>query len=263
MAPEQAMGKPSYRSDVFSLGLIIYRMFAGVLPEWPFDWPPAGFERARQTLHGDVLSVLRRCIEVDDRKRFADARALQAAFARHQKKALQPGKRRRRRPSGPPTPVAPAWRSVRTREFKRRFGARLETRASCRKCAGPLSESMRFCPWCSRPVRKYDGPARFPGQCPRCQRSTKRDWRFCAHCYGGAIQEPSAREYGDRRYNAHCGSCRGRLMPFMRYCPHCRAKVRKAWKIEGNRDRCPGCGWGVLKEYWDHCPWCRRRLHGR
>jgi len=29
VAPEQAMGKPSFRSDVFSLGLILYRMLSG------------------------------------------------------------------------------------------------------------------------------------------------------------------------------------------------------------------------------------------
>ena len=42
IAPEQAMGKPSFRSDVFSMGLLIYRMFAGELPAWPFEWPVAG-----------------------------------------------------------------------------------------------------------------------------------------------------------------------------------------------------------------------------
>ncbi|MBT8467101.1 MAG: serine/threonine protein kinase, partial [Deltaproteobacteria bacterium] len=45
IAPEQAMGKPSFRSDVFSMGLLIYRMFAGELPAWPFDWPLPGAER--------------------------------------------------------------------------------------------------------------------------------------------------------------------------------------------------------------------------
>ena len=32
MAPEQAMGRPSFRSDVFALGLVLYQMFSGRLP---------------------------------------------------------------------------------------------------------------------------------------------------------------------------------------------------------------------------------------
>ena len=44
MAPEQAMGKPSFCSDVFSLGLILYRMFSGELPEWPYEWPLPGLQ---------------------------------------------------------------------------------------------------------------------------------------------------------------------------------------------------------------------------
>ena len=50
MAPEQAMGaleKVDERSDVFALGLILYRMFAGTLPEWPFTWPPPGISKIR------------------------------------------------------------------------------------------------------------------------------------------------------------------------------------------------------------------------
>jgi serine/threonine-protein kinase len=263
MAPEQAMGKPSFRSDVFSLGLVIYRMFSGALPVWPFDWPPEGYERARQVLHPDALTMLRRCMEVDDRKRFANAGALLSAFRRLKKRALQPGARRRRRPTRSSPGATPAWRSLRIREFKRLYGRQLEARASCGKCGSPLSESMRFCPWCSRPVRKYDGPARFPARCPRCARSAKRDWRYCAYCYGSAIQEPSPRSYSDRRYDASCRSCRGPMMSFMGYCPHCRAKARQRWTIEGSSARCRRCGWGALPEFWEHCPWCRRRLHGR
>ncbi|MDH5673069.1 MAG: serine/threonine-protein kinase [Myxococcales bacterium] len=262
MAPEQAMGKPSYRSDVFSLGLLLYRLFAGVLPEWPFDWPPPGIERARQHLHADVIDLLRRCIELDERQRFADACALQTSFKRLRSRALQPGRRRSR--VGTPAPTrAPAWRSLRTREFKRRFGSALEARAACRKCGGPVSESMRFCPWCSRAITKYDGPARFPGRCKRCQRSTKLDWRYCAYCHGAAIQEPSTRRYDDRRYSSRCGRCRGKMMPFMQYCPHCRSKAQQKWRIEGNRDSCKRCGWGVVREFWDYCPFCQRRIDAR
>jgi hypothetical protein len=46
-------------------------------------------------------------------------------------------------------------------------------------------------------------------------------------------------------------------MPFMRYCPHCRTKVRKTWKLEGSRHSCKSCNWGVAKEFWNYCAWCR------
>ncbi|HNP65715.1 MAG TPA: serine/threonine-protein kinase, partial [Woeseiaceae bacterium] len=35
IAPEQAMGRPKFQSDVFSLGLVVYRLLSGRLPEWP------------------------------------------------------------------------------------------------------------------------------------------------------------------------------------------------------------------------------------
>ncbi len=39
IAPEQAMGRPKFQSDVFSVGLVLYRMFYCRLPELPFAWP--------------------------------------------------------------------------------------------------------------------------------------------------------------------------------------------------------------------------------
>ena len=96
IAPEQAMGKPSFRSDVFSLGLLIYRMFAGQLPEWPFDWPPPGIERLRRTVSRDFIAFLRRSIEVRERRRFRDAAHMQREFERLAPRALKTSTRRRR-----------------------------------------------------------------------------------------------------------------------------------------------------------------------
>ena len=45
IAPEQAMGRPKFQSDVFSLGLVLYRMLSGKLPQWPFNWPMIGNDR--------------------------------------------------------------------------------------------------------------------------------------------------------------------------------------------------------------------------
>ena len=59
MAPEQAMGHPTYRSDVFSLGLVIYRMLAGELPMYPFQGPLPGFNRLRRGLSKDLVALIR------------------------------------------------------------------------------------------------------------------------------------------------------------------------------------------------------------
>jgi serine/threonine-protein kinase len=96
IAPEQAMGKPSFRSDVFSMGLLIYRMFAGELPAWPFDWPLPGAERLRRTVSRDFVTFLRRSIEVHERKRFRDGVQMQKAFQAVAPRALRRSTRGRR-----------------------------------------------------------------------------------------------------------------------------------------------------------------------
>lgn len=96
IAPEQALGKLSFRSDVFSMGLLIYRMFAGALPEWPFDWPPPGSDRLRRTVSRDFIGFLRRSMEVRERKRFRDGVQMQHAFLELEHNALRSAARRRR-----------------------------------------------------------------------------------------------------------------------------------------------------------------------
>ena len=87
IAPEQAMGRPSKRSDVFSAGLIIYRMLAGVLPEWPFDWPMPGLPRIRRAAPA-MIPVLQRALQLDARRRYRDAEQMLTAFQAAKKAAL-------------------------------------------------------------------------------------------------------------------------------------------------------------------------------
>jgi len=258
VAPEQAMGKPSLRSDVFSLGLVIYRMLTGRLPEWPFEWPLAGNDRLRKKAHPDFVAFLRKCLEVDARKRYPSAVQMLAAFRRLRGRVENPAARRRRRKKT--NNGTGEWRTVQRKEFRRNFAKSLEAHYSCGRCKGPISESMTCCPWCGHETVTFRQTTRMPARCRRCHRGMKLDWRFCPHCYGGAQGPRSARSYSDRRYTASCPSCSGALMPFMKYCPWCRAKIRRRWKIEGSRQTCGRCGWGVLRDYWKICPWCRAPL---
>ncbi len=89
VAPEQAMGRPVLASDVFSLGLVLYRLFAGTLPSWPYDWPGPGYRRLKQKLHPDMIALIRRAIEVRPVRRYPDARKMLNAFERIQRHAIR------------------------------------------------------------------------------------------------------------------------------------------------------------------------------
>ncbi|MCB0720297.1 MAG: serine/threonine protein kinase [Bacteroidetes bacterium] len=97
MAPEQAMGKPSPRSDVFSLGLLLYRMFAGVYPEWPFEWPFPEYRKLRRKVHPEMETVIRICLEVNPKFRYRDAGELLEAYVEARVKTERLLDRRRRR----------------------------------------------------------------------------------------------------------------------------------------------------------------------
>jgi hypothetical protein len=265
-APEQAMGRPSFRSDVFSAGLVIWRMLSGHLPEWPFRWPLPGYERVRRKVHPDLLALLRRSLEVDHRKRYDDACAMSAAFER-----MLPRIRRHlsgkngSRTGGPRRNGGPRvdWNDLRFKQFRAEFRSALVLDGRCGHCHGPSAESFATCPWCGRDDRLELGGRGFPDTCPRCNRGRKKDWRFCAWCYGPGFEDVAGREFTDRRYTARCAnrSCkRKQLMPHMKYCPWCRTKVRRTWPLPGSRTRCKHCAQGVADEYWVHCPWCGKAL---
>jgi serine/threonine-protein kinase len=259
LAPEQALGRPSFRSDVFSLGLVIYRLLSGHLPAWPFDWPLPGHARLRKKVHPDLLLLLRRALEIDARKRHADAVQMAAAYERIRTKVATYATRRSRRRSRKAT--GKDWRAVRIGEFRRAYRGALSLRGSCGKCSGPLSERMAWCPWCGVQVKAWEGGSRFPLRCRRCGRGMKKDWRFCPSCYGPSY-ETDGRSYSDVRYTARCSAkrCSRRLlMPFLRYCPWCNAKVRRRWPLSEKAGKCRRCGWGVAGEFWSFCAWCGLR----
>lgn len=99
MAPEQAMGHPSARSDLFSVGIIMYRMLACRWPEWPYRWPMPGSEVVRRKVHPELLAVLKRALSVDPKQRFTNAESMLRSFRAAAKKTrrLQETRKRKRK----------------------------------------------------------------------------------------------------------------------------------------------------------------------
>jgi len=255
IAPEQAMGRPKFQSDVFSVGLVLYRLFSGKLPEWPFEWPMVGHDKLVARMRPELVVMLQKAIQLDPAKRYRNAIEMFADFERLQSKA-----RRQKKPRAKTvTRNGSAWRQVQWREFQSQYRKVLDTSHHCRSCEGPVAESMQACPWCGFENPARGSESRMPSSCPRCERGVKNDWDYCAWCYGPGFVEETTRQYPDKRYTAKCVNrrCRGPLMPFMRYCPHCRTKVRRPWKLEGSRHSCKACNWGIAREFWNYCAWCR------
>jgi len=255
IAPEQAMGRPKFQSDVFSLGLVLYRLFSGKLPEWPFKWPMVGHERLQKRYPPELASMLRKAIELDPADRYRNASEMATVFRRIKRRCAEKKPARKRRSV---SVKGAGWRKFQWREFQKQHRQDLGTRQHCRRCEGPVAESMQGCPWCGINHPSRGDETDMPAICPRCERGVKTDWRYCAWCYGPGFEVETTRRYTDKRYAGKCANtrCREPLMPFMRYCPWCREKIKKPSKVPGSRQKCRSCQSGIVREFWNFCPWC-------
>src|SRR5262245_42222860 len=140
MAPEQAMGRPSRRSDVFASGLVLWQMFSGRLPEWPFEWPLAGYVRLRQLIHPDMIALLKRALDLKPSRRWEDGGQMLAAYLRAKPKVLRHYDRARRPKRKKPT-TKRDWKEIRQQQVLHTYGRQLETTLKCNRRSGPVSEA--------------------------------------------------------------------------------------------------------------------------
>jgi len=135
LAPEQAFGRPTFASDVFAIGLLMYRMFGGHLPTWPYEWPPPGYDKLRRTVHPDMIALIYRATDFDHKKRFPDASRMLAAFKRVQA-------------PGPPRSQGQAPPQEWSRPARRPLADSAAEGIQPRRWAGTRSQaSMRPVPW--------------------------------------------------------------------------------------------------------------------
>ena len=255
VAPEQAYGRPTYSSDCFAVGLILYEYLTGSLPRWPFRWPPRGYKRLRERGSLGLVKFIKTALSVDPEKRFANADQMRTALIHAVPKSLKMpalGRSAGRR--------KPDWRKMRRDAFLKRYGKLLSAVFKCVECGEPVAESMVACPWCGSDRNRFDENTQLGYFCPDCHKGVLPEWRFCPWCYGRGFDSPSDKTTPGVRYHFQCRYCRGKLMRFMRYCPWCRRKVRRPWTIRPFPEVCGRCGWSVDSAYWTYCPWCKQSL---
>jgi serine/threonine-protein kinase len=254
VAPEQAYGYPTYRSDCFAVGLILYEYLTGTLPRWPFHWPTRGFERLRERTNLSIAKFLKQSLVVDPAKRFANAEKMLAALSQSLPKSLKTALVLKN------TDRKLDWRKIRRGAFLKRYSKVLSPVFRCVNCDELISESMRLCPWCGTDRNHFDTTTQFDRICPRCHKGISNEWHYCPWCYGSGFEtQPSRRKTGIR-YHAKCKYCKGKLVRFMRYCPWCHRKIRKPWQPRPFPEICNRCGWSVDSTFWRCCPWCKQNL---
>jgi serine/threonine-protein kinase len=263
MAPEQAYGRPCFASDVFGLALTGYELWAGQLPSWPFEWPLDGAQRFEARCPKEVQPVIKQALSLDLDRRHRDGgaflKALRDALQKRDGIARRQTRRRKQGRSGTRQSVERDPFELEAGWFRKRFGAALGTRFDCHACDGPVSESMRHCPWCGTDRNAFGEVTAYPLICPDCERGVRPEWSACPTCSTGRFVPNGRPIPSGRRSERTCKKkgCGAPIDRFMHYCPGCKDRVTRPWRVEGLHG-CPRCDWPMVPR-WRFCGWCGRR----
>lgn len=255
VAPEQAYGKPTFRSDCFAVALVLYEFLTAYLPAWPFRWPLKGFDRLRLKTSLDMVKFLKKALAVDPADRFANAEQFLNALLNATPQKLQ----KTLVPKLTQTKVL-GWKQMRRNTFLKKYLKALPVVHKCSKCAEPIAESMTVCPWCGTEKNRFHHTTHFSHICPYCRKGVLPEWHYCPWCYSPGFDSPQSKRTPNVRYNAQCRHCKGKMMRFMRYCPWCHRKIRTSRHVRPFPEICGKCHWPVDSEYWSYCPWCTHTL---
>lgn len=254
VAPEQAYGYPTYRSDCFAAGLILYEYITGVLPRWPFNWPYKGHERLRERTGPAFVKFMKKALSVDPQYRFANAGKMLAAMTESLPRSLTT--KIARQASKKQTD----WKKVRRESFMKKYKRIFPVLFRCIECDEPIAESMQACPWCGSRKNLFDVRSQLSHICRRCHKGVLPQWRYCPWCPGPGFVPQEPERLIKISYHARCEYCHGKLIRFMRYCPWCHHKVEQSWDIRPFPELCNKCGWPVDSDFWNYCPWCKQSL---
>jgi len=242
-----------YRSDCFSVGVILYEYISGVLPRWPFKWTDKDTQRLKKKIGLRYIDFIKRALSVDPDKRFCDATAMKKSMLESLPMDLKIF-------YAFPSEKSSDWMLMRKKAFVEKYDKILGPFYKCVGCGHPIWESSKACPWCGSGDNTFQNRTKFKYYCPFCKRGVLAEWKYCPHCHSPGFLEPSEQITSGVKYHDHCSGCGGKLMRFMRYCPHCHTKVSQNWDVRPFPELCGHCNWPVDTEFFDHCPWCTSRL---
>lgn len=255
VAPEQAYGRPSYRSDCFAVGLVLYEYLTATLPRWPFRWPPKGYKRLCERTNPAIVKFLRKSLSVEPESRFSDAGKMLTALLH----AIPKNLRIKFVPEHTYKKIN-NWQQTRREAFIKRYSRIFPIVFKCVQCNEPIDERMLICPWCGTSRNRFDSRSQFGHICPRCHKGVLPEWRFCPWCYGAGFDSPSSKHTTGIKYHTSCKYCGGKLMRFMCYCPWCHRKMRRSWQVKIFPEVCGRCSNSIDSDFWNYCPWCKQSL---